>query len=405
MKQGSKCVAIAALVAASVAVPARADVLQTGYLFDTDYGTSLLDRYQYTYDKTTNRITAITPYGIGGNTSNAYFLGNSTTAPIKEGIQGTSNDLIIVGGAHGSASTTFSRYTLDGTFIGSIPVDFSSYNGGSVGIGNVVATPDGRYVYAPLEKANAIVKIDLTNGSIVASYAFTGAHDVALAANGTVYAANYASGSAQLIALDGNLNPLAVLASANPAGVSGSFRPTGISVAADGSLYVDDNTVGGSDSILHYTLSGSGAALAATFDSSHSYIGSATNNALEFTFGNNIGPDGEVYVAALGGGGAGGFSTRSGYVDGLYAFDPTAGTVTQAVQGYTEPGGPGSPSGLSAPKYLQFEPNFISSPDAGVPVPEPGTFALLLTGIGALGLLARRRRGTAGAELVLASSS
>ena len=400
MSKRIKQVAIVALAAAGIAAPARADVVRTGYLFATDYGKSVLDRYQYTYDQTTNQVTAITPYGIGGNATNAYFLGNSSTAPVKEGIQGTANDLILVSGAHGSSATVFSRYTLDGALIGSIPVDFSAYNGGSVGIGNVVATPDGHYVYAPLEKANAVVKIDLTNGSIVASYALAGAHDVALAADGTVYAANYASGGAQVVALDANLNPVAVLASANPAAVSGSFRPTGLSVAADGSLYVDDNTPGGYDSVLHYTLSGSGASLAATFDASRSYIGSATNNALEFTFGSNIGPDGKVYVAAPGGGGAGGFSTRSGYVDGIYAFDPTTATVSQAVQGYTEPGGPASANGLSAPKYLQFEPNFIPSPDAGVPVPEPGTLALLLSAMGALGILLRRRPRTPGTAMV-----
>ena len=385
--------AVAGAAAAALAQPARADVVQRGYLFASDYGQSQLDRFLYTYNQTTNAITGITPYGIGGNTSNAYFLGGGQS-PIKEGLQGTGNDLIVVGGSHGSAVTTFSRFTLDGAAIGQVPVDFSGYNGGNVGIGNVVATPDGRYVYAPLENAGAVVKIDLTNGAIVASAALPKAHDIALGADGTVYAANYSAVGATLIALDANLDASSkvVLASANPSGVSGTFRPSGLSVAADGSLYVNDNTQGGDDSVLHYTLAGSGATLAATYDAGRSYVGSAANSALEFLFGNNIGPDGKVYVAALGGGGNGSFSTRSGYTDGIYSFDPVTGQSALAVAGYTERSGPASGTGLSAPKYLQFDINFITADDAGVPVPEPGTLALVASGFALLGL-ARRRRG------------
>lgn len=387
-----KIVAVAtALTVLGPAAGGRADTIQTGYLFASDYGRSELDRFQYTYNQTTNKMTGITPYGSGGSTSSAYFLGGGQF-PVKEGLQGTGNDLIIVGGVHGSAVTTFSRYTLEGAFIGQIPVDFSGYNGGNVGIGNVVATPDGHYIYAPLEGAGYVVKIDLSNGAIVGSAQLANAHDVALAADGTVYAANYNAASAKLVALNANLDAasMVVLASANPSGVSGSFRPSGISVASDGSLYVNDNTRGGSDSILHYTVSSTGGTLSATYDATRSYAGSPTNNALEFLFGNNIGPDGLIYVAALGGGGSGSFSTRDPYVDGIYAFDPGAGTVSRAVAGFSEKGGTFGPSGLAAPKYLQFDVNFITANDVGVP--EPATLALLVTALAGLGL---RRRAAA----------
>ena len=386
-------VALAGAAGVVLATPARADVIKTGYLFASDYGQSQLDRFLYTYDQTTNKVTGITPFGIGGNTGNAYFLGGGQS-PIKEGLQGTGNDLIVVGGSHGSAVTTFSRFTLDGGFIGQIPVNFASYNNGNVGIGNVVATPDGHYVYAPLETAGALVKIDLTNGAIVASIPFDKAHDIALGADGTVYAANYSSASASLIALNANLDASSkvVLASANPPGVSGAFRPSGLSVAADGSLYVNDNTQGGNDSILHYTLSGSGGTLAATYDPSRSYVGSAANSAMEFLFGNNIGPDGKVYAAALGGGGNGSFGTRSPYVDGIYAFDPATGQASLAVAGTTERAGTPSGTGLSAPKYLQFDVNFITANDAGVPVPEPASLAVVASGLALASLMRHRRR-------------
>ncbi len=68
---GALAVAMAALSPAG----ARADIVQTGYLFTSGYGRSELDRFLYNYNQTTNRLTGVTPYGMGGNTSSAYFLG------------------------------------------------------------------------------------------------------------------------------------------------------------------------------------------------------------------------------------------------------------------------------------------------------------------------------------------
>ena len=77
-----------ALVVFAGGVPlASADVINSGMLYVADYGKSVLDRYQYMYDQTLNTITSIGPYGIGGNTTNAFFLGGSSM-PIKEGLSG-----------------------------------------------------------------------------------------------------------------------------------------------------------------------------------------------------------------------------------------------------------------------------------------------------------------------------
>ena len=371
---------------------AKADTIISGQLYVADYGKSELDRYTYTFDSTLGIITGFTPDGIGGNTTNAYFLGGSGL-PIKEGLQGTADDLIVVVGAHGSTQTTLERFTLSGTYIGTIPVDFSAINNGNVGIGNVAITPDGKYEYAPLQTANEIIKIDLSNGNIVDTYGFTGAHDLTIAPNGDVYAANYSTAGATVIRLDSNLNFKQNLVTTQAPGVSGNFRPSGLSIAADGSLYVQDNTQGSNDSVLHYTFTNSGGTLTANFDSAGSYIGSNSNNALQFTFGNNIGPDGNLYIAALGGGGNGSFGVPSGYVDGIYEFNTSNETVSQAIAGFTEKTGPVGASGLDAPKYLQFSSNFVTADDAGYTLaPEPGTTALLFLGFVSLAALKRSRR-------------
>jgi hypothetical protein len=46
---------------------------------------------------------------------------------------------------------------------------------------------------------------------------------------------------------------------------------------------------------------------------------------------------------------------------GDYYVEASNESVSQFVQGFTETAGPGSPNGLSAPKYLQFDTNFTSS--------------------------------------------
>jgi hypothetical protein len=378
-------VASLAAAALALATPAHASV-STGFLYVTDYGKSELDRYQYTYDSVLNQITALTPDGAGNNTSNAYFLGGGSN-PVKEGLQGTSNDLIIVGGSHGSASTVITRYTLDGSIIGTIPVSFTGVYA-NPGIGNVAITSDGKYMYAPLESAGYLVKIDLSNGNIIASYKLAGAHDVAIAANGDVYVSDYASGPQEIVHLDSNLDFENVLVTHFT-----GFRPSGLSIAADGSLYVQNNTAGGHDSVLHYDLTGSGAGLTATLDVAGSYLGSPGNNALEFTFGTSMGPDGNLYIAALGGGGNGGFSTADGYQDGVYELNTSTDALTQSILGYTETAGPAGPSGLVAPKYLQFDTDFIDAPDAGyTPTPEPASMALVAAAAVGLAYAATRRR-------------
>lgn len=257
-------------------------------------------------------------------------------------------------------------------------------------IGNVVITHDGKYLYAPEEGGNVIDKIDLATGKIVASTAFTGAHDLAIAADGTIYAAayNHNDASSQGVwALPPDLSSKTQLIAYNDNGLT---APSGMSIAADGSLYVQQNRGSGPDGVYHYHITGSGVSAVATFDSGSSLTSSSS---LHFTFGNNIGPDGNLYIAVLGG--ASGRAGNAGYTNGVYKFDTTTRAVSRVIDGGVDSGVPGGPSGLQSPKYLQFGFNFVPSDDPGAPpVPEPSG---IMMGAGFLsvmggGLLRMRRR-------------
>ena len=167
------------------------------------------------------------------------------------------------------------------------------------------------------------------------------------------------------------------------------FHSTGLAVAPDGSLYVENNdkTAAGNDSVFHYTFTNSGGNLTANFDATKSYIGSASNNAQQLRcsattsarMAISISPRWAAVAAAAS-------ASRVDTSTGIYKFDTSNETVSQFIQGFRETTGPVGSSGLSAPKYLQFDTNFVDAPDAGV-APEPGTIALLLAGFAGIGVL------------------
>ncbi len=353
-----------------------AQTILTGFLYVSDYSRSDLDRYQFSYNAATGaRTTGFTPYGYGGNTSDATFI----TGGIKEGLQGTANDIIVVG-TNGAILT---RYDLNGNKIGDITI--SGYPSGVTalqGIGNVAITSDGKFMYAPDETAGYIYKINLITGHIDNFVAFTGVHDVAIGSDGTVYAAGYTTTTGVNIysanlSLYKNLIPNATM-----------IKPTGISLTTDtngnttGAYIMSQNTSGsnGPDSVYKYSFTGTGSGEIETLISNNAFAN------LRFSFGNAIGPDGNVYSAELGAV----FGTNTGYTGGVYMFNTTALTSTSVINGSTY----GSPNtyglgNLGAPKYLQFSTNFIKVGDAGVP--EPGNVAMLV-GMGLAGTFILRKR-------------
>jgi len=374
----------------SLSAPAQAADF-TGFLYVTDYGAQQLERYSYRYTAATNTISNVTPAGAGGSTTSAIFVSGN----IKEGIQGTLNDMIVVN----TGGASLSRYDLNGNLIGTINVKNADNSAHTFnGIGNVVITKDGKFMYAPEEGGNVINKIDLATGKIVNSTAFTGAHDIAInPTTGTIYAAAYSSTvstSMGVWALPSDLSTKTQLITTT----GGLTSPTGISVAADGSLYIQQNvhnntapaSAGGPDGVYHYTLSNGTTTATATFDAAHSLTSST---ALHFTFGNNIGPDGNIYIAALGG--ASGRTGNTNYTDGIYKFDRTSLVVSNFIAGHIENGTTNlGLGGMNSPKYLQFGTNFVPAYDAGV-TPEPSSIVMALSLLGVTGsgmLRARLRR-------------
>lgn len=376
----------AGLLSLSLAAHATGDF--TGYLYVTDYGAQNLDRYSYKYHSATNTIDTVTPAGAGGSTTSAIFL----TGQIKEGLQGTLSDIIVVN----TGGSSLTRYNLNGGTIGTIAIKNADNTAHTLsGIGNVVITKDGKYLYAPEEAASLIDKIDLATGKIVSFTSFTGAHDLAIASDGTIYAAAYNKNDATsqgVYVLPSDLSSKTKLINFNDNGLT---SPSGISVAKDGSLYIQqnvhDNTANsgaGPDGVYHYKLSGTGVTAAATFDGPTSVLSSSS---LHFTFGNNIGPDGNIYIAALGG--ASGRTGNTGYTDGIYKYDPTSLVISNFIAGKIEGTSTAGASGLQAPKYIQFGYNFVPAYDAGY-TPEPSG---IVTGLGFLsmagaGMLRARRR-------------
>jgi len=373
----------------SLSLSAQAAGDFTGYLYASDYGSQLLDRFSYDYHAATNTITNILPAGYVGDPTSAAFIPGG----IQSGFQGTGNDIIVV--TDNGASLT--RYDLNGNIIGTINVtnpDNSPHAFNS--IGSIVITQDGKFLYAPDAGNNVINKIDLVSGKIVNSTAFTGAHDLAInPTTGTIYASAYNSadpGSMGVWALPSDLSSKTQLITT----AGGLTSPTGIIVAADGSLYIQQNVhtvspdvAGGPDGVYHYTLSNGSASAAATFDATHSLTSSTS---LHSTFGNAIGPDGNIYIAALGGGSGSGGNTN--YTDGIYKFDPTALTVSNFIAGKIEGLTAFGFGGLVAPKYLQFGGSFVPAADAGV-TPEPSTVVMALSFLSVMGgrmLCTRRRR-------------
>lgn len=367
---------------ASLLMSAHADTV-TGYLYVSDYGAQQLDRFSYSFDTVSHAISNWQP--AGQTSGSAVFITDSGGGGVKEGLQGTANDIIVVA----TGGYSLDRYRLDGTYYGTINITDS---GGSPhtlsSVGNVAITKDGRYMYAPESGAGVIDKIDMATGKIVANISFAGAHDVLILPDGSLLAGAWTGADTGSQGIWHITSDLSSKTQVIAAGDNGLGNPTGLSLSGN-NLYIQSITGPGPTSastVFKYTLDPT--TYAATF------AAKTTSSLLQFDFGTDIGPDGNLYISGLGGGQShADFGAPNGYTNGVYEFNTSNSTVSLTEGGYVVGTGAAS-DGFYSPKYLQFGYNFISADDPGGPTPEPGSVALFggLIASSAAVMLKRRRR-------------
>ena len=141
-------------------------------------------------------------------------------------------------------------------------------------LANMSLTPDGNFIYITDSNNGKISKINTITGATVASVTQSAAHDVVARPGGKVYVSNPNTGEIRLY--DSNLTTSVPF-------ISGPSCNTGFTFANDGTVWVD--SCAGS-TVYHYDANGNP-------------IGSVTDPSLNFSWGNAIGPDGNLYVTTL----------------------------------------------------------------------------------------------------------
>ncbi len=326
--------------------------------------------------------------GTPGNTT-PYLSGSG--AAISEGTAASINQIFGVGGANNNVVYVYDKATK--LFRGSIT--------GFGGVGNIAISNNGKYLYVADEVNSSLDAIDLSAiGSSKSTVSITDPgvlagsdntqkwHDLLVDSTGNVFAAGYTAVNKNIFKFT---TPTLTTKSQFNTTTTFTDGITGMAIN-NGSLYAvnnhgSQNATNGS--ILKYN------ALTGVQDGTFS----VTSPSLNFGFGIQNGPDGNLYVASLNG-----YTTNSAVTDtsnisrvtvsGGKSYGQAVGTVTPVIQntGATKP--LGSANGLVDPKYFVFgtanEVNVITT--FGTTVPEPGTLGLI--GFAALSLVAVRRRRT-----------
>ena len=367
------CVLVAGTLAAGLLAPRTAHAEPSQFLFVGDLKTGTLLRYN-----ADPGASFLTPYGLNGNLSDpAYITGQGVT----EGVHGTGNTLITSQNLNGTWHISrFNRFT--GAFVGYVSTKTFG------GIGNLALTNDATTVYVPDESGNTLYRIDVATGNVLSSTAMTGVHDVQIGADGFIYATAYKGGNgvrrykADLSSYDQIVAP----------GANGLDRPAGVVVSGN-NLFVAQNSQTQPSSVYRYTLNGGNAA---------TYQTQVTSSLLSFSFGMEMGPDNNLYIAVPGSFiGAGGPNqvVKIDLTNGFSSSSPASVAIAY-------PGTTNSTTYTSAstniiwPKYIKFSSNFAPANDPGAlnitAAPEPGSVSLLGVGfVGMVGMIARRKAKTA----------
>ena len=253
---------------------------------------------------------------------------------------------------------------------GTNPIVNANFITGLSGAANVALSDNGQDLYVAQETGNKISEYNALTGALVASTAFTGAHDVVVGSDGSVYVTAYGASnptSLGVVRLDANLDASSET-SFIAAGNNGLNHATGMVFDSKGNLWVAD--------VLHpISTTPSTSNFVSEYSSTGQYIltvtepqtGPNTNNLLT-VFGLSLGPDGNIYAASFNG-------------HEITEINTTTDTASTFIT---------LPSG-DEPKYATWESDCVTYSA----VPEPRTYGVIFLGATMLLLGFRRFRQTA----------
>lgn len=354
---------------------------------------------------------------VGGQEVLTQVLPTLTILPpaggaITEGINGTANDIITLVKTSGG-SYELARYNDNGTF--------NSYIGGGAttfaSAGSFIVSNDASTVYVADQNGGVggkgeLYEVSLATGLVENKVALASVHDVAILPNGNVVAEDLNSGSSLsgIVEYNSSLGTVGTLDTSTTPGSTGTSLivqgTTGEAEPAStpGNLqghnqygYAVDNVAGSPYLGDLFTTSddrsgGPGNATGTSgtlyaFTQAGVYVASWTpspvvgTNLNVGTFGISFGPDGNLYFANLGGVVLGDNAGNQ-----VSEFNVSTATFSTYINGNTS-GLVNVATGLSAPKYLNWQTDFSPGNDPGYTTPEPSGAVTSGIGIVILGLL------------------
>lgn len=359
------------------------------HLYSADYFYGNLLQYTATIQTVGGNpqevLTAFSTPPSGGTSTNPFIITAPNSGKIKEGISGTSDDLIGLVKLQ-SGGSELARFTLGGSFIGYVGNGATTFGSN---IGSFVITPSAQDAYVADQGAGKVDEVSLATGKLVTSVSVPFVHDVGLLPNGNVIAENYSSsGAGGIEEFSSNLTggvflvPEGTPGETETIGSAGNLQghhQYGYAVDNQGNIWTvsDDN----SSSAPGNAPNTSGTLY--EFSSTGLYEGSWTPTAgsglAVGTYGLSFGGDGNLYLSDIGNAVLG--SSPSG--NQITEFNTYTDVFSTFIAGGAAV--PNTTTGLFEPKYSTWQTDFAPNPDPGAP--EPSGVETSIAFVGIVGLL------------------